>query len=413
MITARSLESLERQLAIHRRNLDHLSEQRARYGELALPLSLANEIHDQEAAIARLTALLERDESLGEAALPSLSSLPAKAYDHFTGRAQELGRVMAALRESEKCRLVALYGLGGIGKTALAREAADLVLQEGRFQQVVWISAKSERFEGVEKIPVSGLTFESVLDTIARQCHLSHLVPQSSPDDRLQSIQGVLATRPVMVVLDNLETAGDYETLVSRMDELVRGRSKVLLTSRHEVKHTAVHALRLGGLGPDAGVAFLREEGRSRGTAAVAEADRETLLEIHQVTGGAPLAMKLVVGQLSRQPLEPVLGALREASFEGQDYPFYRFVFRHSWDLLSLEAKKVLVSMSVFEPAAGGPVQMVVRVSEVDESVFYPAMDELITMSLVDFGGELGQRRYALHRLTHHFILSGIVGQWG
>jgi hypothetical protein len=56
---------------------------------------------------------------------------------------------------------------------------------------------------------------------------------------------------------------------------------------------------------------------------------------------------------------------------------------------------------------------MVFQVSEVDEDAFYPAMDELVTMSLVDFGGELGQRRYALHQLTYYFILSDIVKMWG
>jgi hypothetical protein len=414
MTTARSLESIKKQLAIHRRNLDHLNEQRAKYGELAVPLSLLNEIHEQETAIERLTALLEQGEPSVEEAPSPRSYLPAKAYDHFTGRTEELEQVMAALRESDKHYLVALYGLGGIGKTALAREAADLSLQEGRFQQVVWISAKTEKFEGVgvEKIPVSDLTFDGLLDDIARQCYLPDSMKQS-PAEKLQSIQGLLAARPILIVLDNLETVKDHETLVSRVAELLRGRSKVLLTSRHEVKHTNVHALRLGGLEPDEGVVFLKKEGRSRGVTAVVEAPQETLLDIHKVTGGAPLALKLVVGQLSRQPLEPVLRGLKEASFEGQDYEFYRFVFKHSWDLLSLEAKEVLVSMSVFDPAAGGPVQMVLQVSKADEDAFYPAMDELVAMSLADFGGELGHRRYVLHQLTHYFILSDIVKKWG
>jgi hypothetical protein len=414
MIAGRSPESIEKQLAIHRRNLDHLSEQRAKYGELAAPLSLVNEIHEQEAAIEHLTALLEQDEAASQEVPPPRSYLPVRAYDHFTGRTEELERVMQALREAEKHRLIALYGLGGIGKTALAREAADLSLQEGRFQQVVWISAKTEKFEGVgvEKIPVSDLTFDRLLDDVARQCHLPDLVKQS-PGERVQSIQGLLAARPVMIVLDNVETVRDYESLVSQVDELLRGQSKLLLTSRHEVKHTDVHALRLGGLSQDESVTFLQEEGRSRGVTAVAEAPRETLSEVHKATGGAPLAMKLVVGQLSRQPLEPVLKGLQAASFEGQDYEFYRFVFKHSWDMLPLEAKKVLVSMSVFDPAAGGPVQMVLQVSKVDEDAFYPAMDELVTMSLVDFGGEMGQRRYVLHQLTYYFILSDIVKMWG
>lgn len=50
-----------------------------------------------------------------------------------------------------------------------------------------------------EKIPVSDLTFDRLLDDIARQCHLPDLVKQS-PGKRMQSIQGLLAARPVMIV---------------------------------------------------------------------------------------------------------------------------------------------------------------------------------------------------------------------
>ena len=76
--------------------------------------------------------------------------LPTKTYDHFTGRDKELQQVIEALRKTEQQRLIALYGLGGIGKTALAREAADISLHQERFQRVVWVSAKTERFVGTD-----------------------------------------------------------------------------------------------------------------------------------------------------------------------------------------------------------------------------------------------------------------------
>ena len=98
---------------------------------------------------------------------------------------------------------------------------------------------------------------------------------------------------------------------------------------------------------------FLREESKERGITTVALAQRESLVQIHHATGGAPLAMKLVIGQMSRQPMDVVLNELKAARFSGQDYAFYRFVFKHSWEMLDLNAKKILVSMSVFPPGAG------------------------------------------------------------
>ena len=414
MMVSPDVESIKKLLDIHRRNLNHLQEQRAKYGELAVPLSLINEITEQEAAIEQLTAQLgQKDQPNKKTVLPH-SHLPPKAFDHFSGRETELKQILATLNDPERYRLIALYGLGGIGKTALARQAADICLQEGWVQQVIWISAKTEKFEGVgvEKLPVSELTFDSLLDEMGRQCLLPDFA-KSSPAEKLQAIQALLAVRPVLIILDNLETVKDYESLVSRVNDLLRGQSKVLITSRHEIKHTNVYALSLSGLNQDDSVTFLQEEGRSRGLTLLDEAATEALVEIYKATGGAPLAMKLVVGQLRLQPLELVLNNLKTVSLQGQDYEFYRFVFKHSWDLLSLEAKRILVSMSVFDPATGGAVQMVLQVSKVDETIFYPAMDDLISTSLVNFGGEIGQRRYTLHQLTYYFILSDIVKKWG
>lgn len=415
MAATQSFQHTQKLLDIHRRNLDHLNQQRAKFGELAVPLSLINEIYEQEAAIKRLENLLDHSSAAPgiTSAPPPEHFLPQKAYDHFSGRHKELEQIIAALNRADQFRLIGLYGLGGIGKTALAREAAGHCLRQGQFQYVVWVSAKTEKFEGVapEQLFNPELTFEGLLDEIVRQCQLPELREQS-PLEKMQNIQALFATRPGLIVLDNMETVLDYESLVSRAGELLRGQSKLLLTSRHEVQKSNVYGLRLGGLSLEESLIFLREEGRYRGVAGLEEAPDEVLSEIHEVTGGAPLAMKLVVGQLSRQPLEPVLRSLRTASAQGQDYEFYRFIFQHSWNLLSLDARKILVSMSVFDPGSGGTVQMVLQVSEIQEKTFYLAMDDLIAMSLVDFGGVLGQRRYTLHQLTHHFILSDIVKQW-
>ncbi len=340
-------------------------------------------------------------------------AMPHKNYDRFIGRAQELERLTAVLREPDRYFLTAVYGMGGIGKTALVREAADLLLRDGRFQQVVWISAKTEKFEGtgIEKTPVSDLTFDTLIDQIARQCHLPEAAKQSLTD-RTYAVQALFAARPILVVLDNLETVPDCESLVSRMNDLLRSPSKAVLTSRHEILHVNAYMLRLGGLVQSDGIAFLQEEGRSRNISDVITAPEETLTQIHHVTGGAPLAMKLLVGQLGRQPLEVVLQSLKAATAEGQDYGFYRFVFQHSWSLLTPAARQALVSMSVFDPDTGGQSQLVFQVSRLNAMAFYRAMDELITMSLVDYSGGLGRQRYTLHQLTYYFILSDIVKKW-
>ncbi len=65
---SRSVESLQRELAQHGKNLDKLEERKAQYG-LDVPLDVLNAIEEEKAAIARLEALLAGREP--PAAVPS------------------------------------------------------------------------------------------------------------------------------------------------------------------------------------------------------------------------------------------------------------------------------------------------------------------------------------------------------
>jgi hypothetical protein len=221
----------------------------------------------------------------------------------------------------------------------------------------------------------------------------------------------LLMTRRVLIVLDNLETIPDSDVFVDQVFQLL-GQSKLLITSRHQVRHERVFTLDLSGLYEPESVAFLREDGEERGITIIVRAQPAELLEIHHVTGGAPLAMKLVVGQASRWPLERVLANLKAAQFAGPNYDFYRFIFKQSWDMLATEAQQVLVSMSVFDLANGSTETALQRVSQLDADAVRQALDQLILFSLVDVPGDAGERRYTLHSLTHYFILSDIVKKW-
>jgi LuxR family glucitol operon transcriptional activator len=342
----------------------------------------------------------------------STSSALPDLYRNFIGRTEELKEVLTALRDPGK-KAVSLTGLGGIGKTALARESADRSLEDEDFECVVWTSAKTEelREEKIEEISSVSFDLDDLLAHIARQCGSEEIL-RGTLAERRAGIAYLLASRKILVVVDNLETVQEPESLI---DELVSmlGKSKGLLTSRHRYDRPGIHTIALEGLSKEEGRSFLKEEAiEQRNVPEVARAPDPTLDEIHKVTGGAPLAMKLVVGQMTSLPMQLVLKALQDAAFEGPNYEFYFFVYRRSWDLLELNAKKALVSMSVFPSTTGGAVDDVLNVTQLDPDVFGQAMKQLVEFSLVDKKGLIGQERYAMHPVTQYFVLANIVKKW-
>ena len=338
--------------------------------------------------------------------------LPFQTYAHFVGRSDEVNQVLNALRDPHHKAAICIVGLGGIGKTTLAQEAVQRLYQERLFEHVVWTSAKPERFIAETTIPthVTNYNFSELLSDIGRQCGRPDIV-QLPVDQRREVVKHLLATSRTLIVMDNLETVTDRDRLIDDTIQIL-GRAKLLITSRHRSRHDQVFTVTLGGLLEEDSVLFLREEGRSRNIHVAMQADRIDLIEIHEVTGGAPLAMKLVVGQMDRQPIKIVLETLQQASTKGQNYEFYRFIYWHSWNLLSSHAKMALVDMSVFPPITGGTVLDVQAISQVETSDFWTAMEQLVTMSLVDKVGNANYERFTLHPLTHYFVLSDITGEW-
>ena len=127
---------------------------------------------------------------------------------------------------------------------------------------------------------------------------------------------------------------------------------------------------------------------------------------IYLVTGGNPLAIKLVIGQATSRPLSQVLEHLVQA--KGDTEQLYRFIYQASWDMLSRPAKQVLLNMPHLT-VRGGPWEAVAAVSGLKGEALVRAVDELVALSLLDAGGGI-EKRYSIHQLTRNFVLSDLLG---
>lgn len=337
-----------------------------------------------------------------------------KSYRQFVGRAKVLAQAIIALSDPQGRWIVGIDGMGGIGKTALAIEIVERCLKEALFEHMVWIQSPKHFAPREQGSSLKGLTYDAVLDAIAWQFGYP-----STQSEYLQAkekrVRSLLEDFRTLVVLDNLETAAEpQDKIVGHLNRSLRP-SKALLTSRHRFKEN-VYSIHLSGLSEEDSIAFLQQEAAERGIARVRDAHLKELKEIANIVGGSPLALKLVVGQLGYVPLETVLKLLSNVeiirSSHGDEYAsFYRNVFLPSWQLLSNNAQRVLVSMAHLSPDTGGTLEAISFISGFSETEVIHRINELWTLSFVEVSesSSLNEVIYYLHPLTQYFVLSDIV----
>ena len=272
---------------------------------------------------------------------PPLESLPASrlrvdwgdalAVPIFYGREEELALLSQWIMQ-ERCRVVSVLGMGGIGKSALsgslmyqlaggmppkAQESGavgtwtvptdpdrDAALSTAHSFEVVI-------FRSLRDAPPCEALLDDCLQVLAPQLHSGQLAGQAKDafptEKRISLLLTYLRKMRVLIVLDNLESlleAGDpcghlrpgfeaYGQLLRQVAEtshqsclLVTSREKLADLRHLESKYSPVRSLRLTGL-DDVACKQLFVEKEVVGT----EAERGRLIEIY---GGNPLALKIV-----------------------------------------------------------------------------------------------------------------------
>ncbi|MBP5975789.1 pentapeptide repeat-containing protein [Brasilonema sp. CT11] len=213
----------------------------------------------------------------------------------FYGRTAEL----ALLEEwiiKDRCQVVVLLGMGGIGKTSVAVKLSQQI-QEG-FEYVIWRSLYN-----------APPLFELLANLIQFFCDPQVLEADlpNSVDERISRLIDSLREHGCLIILDNAETilqsgviAGkyregyeDYGQLIRRLGE-VSHRSCLLLTSREKPKDVAslegqglpVRSLQLSGLEAVHGQKIFEIKGFSG-----SESELRTVVERY---AGNALALKIV-----------------------------------------------------------------------------------------------------------------------
>lgn len=325
----------------------------------------------------------------------------------FVGRVEGLADIANRLADPD-CRLLTLVGPGGIGKTRLALQAAqnlvDQDFQQGRFA------------DGIYFVRLVALNSpDHLISTIASAINFS-FYRESAPQEQLFNY---LRHKKLLLVLDNFESLllPEFESDGARIvAELLTAvpHSKLLITSREPLNLQEEWIYPVAGMRyPDnntqtanlatySAVQLFAQSARRVQPEFDLAAEQDCVLRICQLVEGMPLAIELAAAWRKTIACREIVAEIEHnldfLATDLRDVPdrhrSMRVVFKHSWHILSPTEQAVLKRLSVFQ---GGLRPEAAR-AVADASL--PTLAVLVEKSFLKV---LDNGRYQIHQLLRQF----------
>ncbi len=321
----------------------------------------------------------------------------------FAGRKMELAKLHDILLKQRAVTICGLRGMGGVGKTTLARHLAYR-LQKQFPDGVLW--GQLNRSDTL-----------TILGQFAREYQVD-VSEYRDVESRSRVVQSLLANKRVLIILDNAQTSEQVRPLLPPST----GKPAVVITTRHDLavsdEMTLLELRPFASDGQDALELFTKILGEQ-----TVRRQRRALLELAILLGYLPLALAIAANRLKQTPvgtkreravnefLERVRGnvagaaAARLDELTREDLSV-RVSFDTSFAALSRAQREFFITLGAFS-GDDFDVSAAAYVAQVSLEQAKHFLSDLVSLSLVEIARE---GRYTLHRLLRDYARDKLTG---
>lgn len=328
-----------------------------------------------------------------------------KPINNFVGREFEINKIVESLDPKNRHWIISLQGIGGIGKTELAIFVANYVKRKNIFKYTSWVTAKDSwlDLDGI-KSKQNSLILDDLLNNIIIDIDLPNDLLKRTNRYKWEAIMLALATKKVLIVVDNLETITDNR-IFQFLNEIPPGPSKAMVTTRVDEtfdffvqrRLESKKIFRIGPLSDEEAIElFIKELENPK----LQSQDNELIKVVLTKISNIPLAIYWVAGKvkLGKLTLSDAVNELTDIKGD-----VLKFCFENLINSINNASLKLLQTFTVF--ASDVSKEGLCFVAQMDSSRFNKAIDTLISASLVEFKVNiLGNYTYSVLPPTRIYI---------
>jgi WD40 repeat protein/transcriptional regulator with XRE-family HTH domain len=335
---------------------------------------------------------------------PSIREDRAEAPDiiNFYGRDKELTTVQQWIQK-DRCRVVAILGMGGVGKSVLSAKVVEQV--KDTFDCIVWRS--------LHNAPPLAHIMKHCIQFVSHQQRVD--LPKEV-DDQISLLVQYLRVHRCLLVLDNVESilqagrrAGQYREgyesygrLFQRIGE-AQHQSCLLLTSREKPKEVAhldgkippVRSLPLSGVGQAEGRKILQDKG-------LVGSDQEWAALVHLYSGN-PLALKLVSESIQEVFAGDISQFLKEEEIAFGDI---NDLLEQQFHRLSAQEREILYWLAIERETMSLEDLREGFVHPVSKGALIEALDSLRRRSMIEIKGSA---YFTLQPVIMEYVTTSLV----